>query len=399
MKKFKYSARNHQGKLIKGVIYGFDKEECFVQLRTNNLYPVRLKQILLAREGLFNLSKTIKYAEMSIFCKQFSALIRAGIAIPQALKILRDQKGSPLLKKIIYDLLESLEQGQSLYQGVHRYEERLPQFFSPLIRAGEMTNSLDVVLEDLGIYYHQVDQFRKQISQLLVYPFILLISTLGVICFLFLKIIPDFHQIYSSLNAEMPLLTHCLMTISYNLSLYIKNYLIGCSVCVFSLSYIWKYLNKQNWFNQLQYLLPFWGSLRKKLLTARLARTLSLLLENGLEVLQAIELSRGSAGVLIDQFLIQTITRLRQGVSLTESLQMTHFFPEIFLEMTKVGEEAGVLGKMLAKVAGIFEEDTRGRIEKFVTVFEPILLMTLAIVVGLIVFAIMLPMFDLIKLF
>lgn len=392
MKRYCYIARDQSGELVKGVIYGQTISQCLQELRGKHWYPIKLT-------SRYQLTKKITYLELGVFCKQFSTLLKAGIAIPRALKLLSDQKAIPHLQEITLDLLFDLEEGKSLYQGFQEKANQFPSFFSPLIKAGEMTNSLDQVLEELASYYTAEDRFRKQIKQLLIYPLVLLITTVGVVGFLFLKIIPEFAQIYLNLEAEMPLLTNCLLAISQFLRSHFKPILIGFSGCTFYLIYVLKYSALKDWFAKAQYFMPIWGRLQVKLLTGRLARSLSLLLGNGLEVLSAIEFSVGTSGVQADIFLQQIAIYLKQGQSLAYSLDAIDFFPKIFVEMVNVGEATGFLANMLQRAAEMFEEDCKNQIARFVTIFEPGLLLAIALVVGVLVFAIMLPIFDLLKLF
>lgn len=392
MKRYCYIARDQSGELVKGVIYGQTISQCLQELRGKHWYPIKLT-------SRYQLTKKITYLELGVFCKQFSTLLKAGIAIPRALKLLSDQKAIPHLQEITLDLLFDLEEGKSLYQGFQEKVNQFPSFFSPLIKAGEMTNSLDQVLEELASYYTAEDRFRKQIKQLLIYPLVLLITTVGVVGFLFWKIIPEFAQIYLNLEAEMPLLTNCLLAINQFLRSHFKPILIGFSGCTFYLIYVLKYSALNDWFAKAQYFMPIWGRLQVKLLTGRLARSLSLLLGNGLEVLSAIEFSVGTSGVQADIFLQQIAIYLKQGQSLAYSLDAIDFFPKIFVEMVNVGEATGFLANMLQRAAEMFEEDCKNQIARFVTIFEPGLLLAIALVVGVLVFAIMLPIFDLLKLF
>ncbi|AZR73574.1 hypothetical protein BBF96_09335 [Anoxybacter fermentans] len=380
------------------MIYGKDENECLYQLRANKLYPIKIRPIFRWKEGLLPFSKTINYNEMGNFCRQFSTLLRSGLSIPQALKLLVQQKKSSRLQEIISDLLLSLEKGESLYQGFSKHETKLPQFFCSQIRAGEMTNSLDLVLDRLATYYNQEDHFRKKINQLLAYPLILLISSLGVICFLLFKVIPGFQEIYVSLEANLPMLTYCLMSMSRHLNTNYKKYMIGLLLSVVFLSAVFRVSVVKKWIILFQYRLPIWGRLKKQLLTARLARTLGLLLENGLEVLSAIELTSETLGFPIDDYLKQIAFNLRRGISLTRSLKITRFFPDIFLEMVSIGEESGSLAEMLNRAAEIYEKNCKNQIERFLTFLEPALLMGIALIVGIIIFAVMLPMFEMIKL-
>lgn len=397
MKKFTYIARNHSGKRLKGVIYGNDQEECIQQLRNNQLYPIHLHGGLSL--GRLTPVKRIRYAEIGVFCKQFSALLQAGITLPQALTLLHSQKSSPILHALISELIQSLKEGESLYQGVRKYKSKLPPFFCALIKAGEMTNRLETVFERLAVYYDQEDRFRKQLQQLMVYPLILLITTIGVVAFLVLKIIPGFSEMYQDFDTKLPLLTYCLLAISEHIISNLSIYLIGFSLLIFTLSYFSKKPQAKQWFSRFQYHIPLIGEWNKRMLAARLARTWSLLLANGLEILPAVELTFGTVGTLTDVYLQQISLHLRQGVTLTRSLRSIAFFPDSFVEMINIGEESGSLAEMLARVAEMYENEGKDQLEQFLTILEPALLMGIALIVGLIVLAVMLPMFDMIKLF
>lgn len=381
------------------MIYGKERRECIEQLRRGRFYPVKFTAIYWERGGLSPQGGSISYAEMSVFCKQISALLQAGIAVPQALRFLMAQKISRKLQSIITELVQALEEGESLFQGFNRHKTKLPPFFCSLVKAGEMTNTLETVFERLASFYEEEDQFRKQINQLMAYPLILILCTAGVICFLVLKIIPGFQEIYASFDTKLPVVTYCLLAISKHFTLNLKKYLIGFFIMAFSLSRMFKAQAIKQWIIHMQYQLPFWGNLQKKLLSARLARTWSLLLASGLEVLPVVEMTVGTSGILVDAYLQQVAARLKQGVTLTRSLKMARFFPDIFLEMVNVGEESGSLAGMLGRVAEIYEREGKNQIAKFLTILEPSLLIGISLIVGVIVLAVMLPMFDMVKLF
>lgn len=397
MKKYYYVVRTQCGTRVKGVIYGDGRDECTHELRKKQLYLIRLRRGWNFER--FFPARRIRYAEIGVFCKQFSALLQAGLTLPQALVLLHSQKNSPILHALITDVMRSLEEGESLYQSVTRYKSHLPAFFCALIKAGEMTNRLETVFERLAVYYDQEDRFRKQLSQMMVYPVILLVTTMGVIVFLFLKIIPGFSEMYRDFDAELPLLTNCLLAISQHFIFYGYLYLIGLPLLIFPLSYLFKQPKAKQWLSRVQFTLPLIGGWQKKMLAARLARTWSLLLANGLEILPAVELTIGTAGSLVDLYLQQISLHLRQGVTLTRSLRSIALFPEAFIEMVHIGEEAGSLAEMLARIAEMYENEGKTGLERFLTFLEPALLMGIALIVGLIVLAVMLPMFDMIKLF
>lgn len=397
MKRYKYIARNQEGELVKGVVYGINESECIAQLRSSNCYPMKLRLIRWGKGGVFSYCKKVQSAEIGVFCKQLSVLLQAGIALPQALKFTNCQKISPVLQRIISELLQSLEQGETLYQGFSKNKEQLPQFFCPLVRAGEETNSLYLVLDRLSKYYEEQDRFLKQVHQMMVYPLILIICTLAVVFFLFIKIIPGFQEIYEGFEVNLPMITYCLLSISNHIITNIRIYLIGFPMCVFSLLYIFKTPMFRRYLIYSQYFLPIWGTFQKKVLTSRLARTWGLFLENGLELLPAIELTKGTSGLVVDEFLWKISLNLKKGMTLTHSIKASNFFPELFIEMIRIGEESGYLVVMLNKVAEIYEKNCQTQIEKFLTILEPALLAGIALIVGIIVLAIMVPMFNLIE--
>ena len=396
---YAYVARDRDGNLHKGVMYNQTRYECIAQLRIKQLYPVRLRLIYWPKLQRKGETKPISYAEMSVFCKQMSAMLSAGIAIPQTLKFLSAQKISKKLQGIITELIQSLLEGESLFLGLSRHQNRLPPFFCSLVKAGEMTNTLETVFERLADYYEGEDQFRKQLSQLMAYPLILLICTVGVVGFLVLKIIPGFQEIYEGFETQLPLLTSCLLAISRHLTLNFQKYMVGILICAFILSKILQRPAMKKRITHLQYQIPFWGGLQKQFLAARLARTWSLLLSSGLEVLPVVEMTSGTSGVIVDEYLAQVAVRLKGGMSLTQALNESGFFPAIFLEMVHVGEESGFLHGMLSRVAELYEREGKNQMARFLTVLEPGLLIGISLIVGVIVLAVMLPLFDMIKLF
>ena len=393
-RRYKYKARDIGGNLIKGVISGNDKEQALGQLKKNNLYPFKLKLISRRRKGRLLSFRKIKDLQMSNFCKELSTLLRAGISIPQALRMLSQKKNSYFFKEIIYDLINSLEQGESLYQVLIRYKERLPNYFCSQIKAGEETNSLETVLEQLADYYLNEDQFQKKINQLLAYPMVLLVTSIIVICFMLVKVIPGFQVIYKDFQTDLPLLTHCLLAISS----YYQVILVSLLLCISFLSFFFKIPFLKKKLILLQFKVPIWGKFKKKLETARLARTLSLFLKNGLEILTAVKITSGTLGFPMNQYLERIQVNIQQGKSFAYALRLSDFFPEIFIEMVTVGEKSGTLLEMMSKVAEIYENESKNHLEKIISLLEPALLLIIASIVGIIIFAIMLPLFDMIKL-
>ena len=394
---FKYSGRSKTGALKKGTIQAINKNVAIVKLREQGINPRQLEESKSIFHKDLNLSGKVKNQDFVIYCRQFATLIRAGISIVEATNILARQSTSKALKRALESVEEDVRTGSAFSQAVAKHPKVFPDLFINMMRSGEATGNIDETLERLANTYEKQYRIKKKVQSTLTYPAILLVITIGVVFFLLMFIVPNFVSTFEEMGAELPLITVITVAISNWLTEFwwIVIALVLAVVVGFNMLY------KSN--KQFNYLvnygvlrMPVFGPLLQKTAISRLTRTLSSLFSSAVPILQAITISeRVSGNPVISEVMIEARRSLEKGNTLTEPLEKSWLFPPLVTSMTQIGESTGSLDHMLEKVADFYEEEVDRAVDTLKSLIEPTMILFLAVIVGFIVAAIMLPMFSL----
>src|SRR5690625_3926543 len=395
---YKYVGRTKKGNLKRGTIEGNSRNDAIQKLRDKGISP---REITETKPSIFNRDisiggSAVKNEHFVIYCRQFATLIRAGVTIVEATNILANQTESKALKKILATVEHNIRGGIAFSDAVEKHPKAFPALFVNMIRAGEMTGNLDETLDRMANYFEKQHSLKKKIQSTLAYPIILTVLIVAVVIFLMVYIIPQFTDIYDSIGGELPAITVFVLSVSEFMQKmwWLILLVIAFAIGVFTLVYK---TNKQFHYtiNVIILKLPIFGKLLQKAAIARMTRTLSSLFSSAVPILQALGIvAKVVENPVISKVVLEARGNLESGGTLSEPLKAHWVFPPIVHQMTAIGEQTGTLDFMLEKIADFYEEDVDRTVDTLKSLIEPLMIVILAAVVGLIVASIMIPMFT-----
>lgn len=395
---YKYVGRTTTGSLKRGTMEASSRREVMKRLREQGISP---REIAETKPSLFNRDLAIggnrvKPEHFVVYCRQFATLIRAGVTIVDATNILSDQTDSKALKKALQEVERDIRSGIAFSEAVEKHPKIFPPLFANMVRAGEMTGSLDETLDRMATYFEKQHNLKKNIQSTLAYPAVLTVLIIGVVIFLLVYVIPQFSGIYDQLGAELPAITQFILAISEFLRelWWLLLTIVGLVILAFVLLFK---TNKQFHYSVHLVLLklPIFGKLLQKGAIARMTRTLSSLFSSAVPILDALAIVAKVVGnPVISKVVSEARDSLEAGGTLSEPLRAHWVFPPLVHQMTAIGEETGTLDFMLQKIADFYEEDVDRTVNTLKSMIEPLMIVTLAAVVGFIVLSVIVPMFT-----
>ncbi|TXL62474.1 type II secretion system F family protein [Cerasibacillus terrae] len=395
---FKYTGRNKKGALKRGTIESKSRNEAIAELKKKE---ISLREIKETKATIFNKDlsiggNSVKNRDFVIYCRQFATLIRAGVSIVESTHILAAQTESKALRKTLIEVEEDIREGQSYSDVTEKYPKVFPALFVNMIRAGEMTGSLDESLDRLAKYYEKQYKLKKKVQSTMTYPIILLVLIVGVVIFMMLSIVPNFVDMFEQFEGELPAITRLVVSMSE----FIQNlWWLGLLVLILSVTaFLFFYKNNKVFHYSIHVFLlkmPIFGKLLQKASIARMTRTLSSLFVSSVPILQALAIVEKVVGnPVIGKVVNEAKANLEKGSPLSEPFEKSWVFPPLVSQMTAIGEQTGSLDYMLEKIADFYEDDVDRTVDSLQSLIEPLMIVTLAVVVGFIVLSIMIPMFT-----
>ncbi len=397
MKQFQYQVRTANGKDVKGTLNASDKTAALEELRRRGLtvFALEEKRITLLTKDIY-IGNPVKTIDFIIYCRQFATLIKAGVTILDATRIMAEQTESKVLRKALQDVYSRLMRGVSLSQSIQDQQKIFPRLFISMIRAGEESGDLENTLERLAVYFEKRHVTKEKIKSALAYPVTVGILAIAVTIYLLWAIVPQFVDMFASMNAKLPTITVVVLALSKSIQhqWYIWALVLAALITGFILM---KRSEKgAYWIDYAKLKMPVFGMLNQKGSIAQFSRTFSSLYASSVPVLQSLSIVTEVAGNrVIEKYLNEASESLRKGQPLSEPLKKAWVFPPMVTQMIAIGEETGALDQMLAKVADFYERDVENTVDRLKSLIEPLLIIFLAGIVGVIVAAIMLPMFSL----
>jgi type IV pilus assembly protein PilC len=336
--------------------------------------------------------------DLNIFCRQFAVLMEAGVNIIDAMSTLVEQTENRKLKDVLTHIHEDIQKGRMLSSVMNEYPKIFPDFMRSMIRIGEASGSLDMVLYKLAEYYEKDSKVQQKVKSAMVYPIILAILTVAVVSFLLIFVLPMFASTLESFGTELPFITKVIMGFSNFLVSNLIIIVIVVAAAITGLIMFKRTDNGKRFFDTVGLKNPLTKAVTLKTATARFARSMSILLHSGIPILNAIEIMSGLIGnMVISEKFEQARSEIQSGRSLTLSLRAMSVFPPLLVNMVAIGEESGELDDMLSRTAGFFDDEVEAAIQKLTTMIEPIMLIVMAAVIGTIIIAIMLPIVTLMQ--
>lgn len=343
----------------------------------------------------------VKLSDLSIFCRQFSTMIDAGVSLVRCLDVLSDQSQSPKLRRIIADLRAEVEAGNMLSKAMAKYPSTFSNLFVGLIRAGEVGGVLEESLQRLSTFLEKDVELRRKVKSAMTYPILVSVVALGIVMFLTIYIVPQFLKMFIDLGLkaeDFPAMTMTLKVFSD--FLVEKWYIMIISVVVFVIAF--KMFTRTKFgrrvYDRFKLKVPVFGKLNHKVALARFSRTLSTLLTSGVPILQALETVAGTvSNEILSDAILDARARVREGDVISEPLRKSKMFPPMVVQMISIGQESGSLDTMLSKIADFYDGEVDAAIASLTAAIEPILIVFLGFTVGYIVIAMFLPLVGLIQ--
>jgi len=398
---FTYSAINSAGLELSGELHAPDLAGAREQLRIRGLLANKLDELPASgEEGAKNVFKKVKPKTLQIFSRQFATMIEAGLNIVAALVILEQQTDDLYFAKVVKELRADVEGGLLLSQAMQRHPKIFDRLFVSMVSAGEAAGILDEVLDRVAYQIEKATQIKRRVKGAMLYPTMVLVFATLVLTGLLMFLVPVFVKIFGQLGCQLPTLTQYVVDVSDLLRQ--KYYIIFpvLGALIFGLrKYKKTEAGRKKW-DQIKLKIPMKiGSVVLKVTMARFSRTLSTLIAAGVDIIQALEITGQSSGNwVIEQALGDVRAKVGEGVPIAQPLVDNPIFPPMVSQMVKIGEETGELEKMLGKVADFYEDEVDAAIQSLTSIVEPLMMILVGLMVGVIVIAMYLPMFKMLSL-
>ena len=411
---FAYSAVDAQGKTHQGTLEANSAADAAAAIKKKGQFPTNISETTAAASGKaagkgfsfkFSLgggggTGKVPSKTLTVFTRQLSTLISAGLPLLRSLRTLGKQEKDANLKKIMAGLSESVEGGTTFSEALTQHPKAFNKLYVNMVKAGELGGVLEIVLTRLAEFAEKSQRIKGKVTSAMVYPLVVLTIAVGIVTFLMLFIVPKFEAIFKDMlgGRPLPFITQMIM----DLSRFIQgNFILIAAaiiVAVVAARFAMKMPGVAATVDNYKLKIPLFGDMLTKTSVARFSRTLGTLVSSGVPILQALNITRDTAGNLRVSKAVESIhDNVKEGESMVTPMEASGIFPPMVVSMVQVGEETGQLPDMLTKVADVFEEEVDNAVSGLTSLLEPVMIVLLALVVGTIVVALFLPLITIIQ--
>ena len=389
MPNFRYTAKSMEGKIQRGTMEAAGEGALQQMLKEQGLYLIEAKDAAAVKKH-----KKLNARQLSEFSKELSTLLASGVSIVRALEIIAEEDGiSPVTKALYLDILAELKRGLSLSEAMEM-KQCFPELMLGMIRSGEGSGNIDAVMNRLALHYERENRLKQQVQSAMTYPMVLLVMSILVVILIVTFILPQFEELFAEMES-LPVVTEILMGISDFLVTQWYVALLVIFLLFIILRTVGKIYKVRRTIDYIKVHMPVAGKLNKGIYTARFSRTLSSLYSSGLPIASALQTAGGTVGnVYVEEQFDKVISMVRSGIPLSQALREVDGFLRKLSSTIMVGEESGRLDAMLDSIAMTMEEEAEAATKRLVTLLEPILICIMALVVGFIIIAVMLPIYE-----
>ncbi len=399
---FEYAALDGKGKTTTGIIDAESALAARQKVRSLGNFPVSIKEIydsaLKKQTRSFSFSRyftRVKAADTAMITRQLATLVGAGLPLVTSIDTLVLQTKSHAFKAMLAQIKDAIVEGNSFASALSMYPNTFSSLYINMVRAGESSGTLEIVLERLADITEKQQALNNRIKSALTYPIFMAVIGVTVLFFLLTVVIPEITTIFGEMERSLPTPTRILINTSHFLRSYWWILLVVIIIMVFAAQRLKRTVSGQYYWSKAILYAPVLGDMAKKLAISRFSRTLGSLLENGVSMLSALEIVKNiSENVLITQSVETAIEKVAKGQGLAGSLAESGIFPNLPIQMIQVGEQSGKLEAMLDKVADIFENEVESSIMRLTSLLEPVMILLMAVMVGFIVLSICLPIYE-----
>ncbi len=393
IKEFNYvwEGLDQKGKKVKGDMRATGEAVVNAQLRRQGIKATKVK-----KQSTFGKGKKITEKDITMFTRQLATMMKSGVPLLQAFDIVAKGNSNPSVQKLLGDIKNDIASGSSMAQAFAKHPLQFDQLFCNLVNAAEQAGILDTILDRLATYKEKILAIKGKIKSALFYPTAVIVVAFVITAVIMIYVIPAFKDLFSSFGADLPAPTLFVMAISDFFVAYWWAIFGSIGGGIYAFFYFWKRSTKmQDFMDRLFLKLPIFGPLIEKAAIARWSRTLSTMFAAGVPLVDALESVAGAAGNRVFYAGTKRIQgEVATGTSLTVAMQNSELFPNMVLQMTQIGEEAGSLDAMLSKVADYFEREVDEAVEALSSLMEPLIMVVLGTLIGGMVVAMYLPIFK-----
>jgi len=406
MPTFAYSGRTRAGQTVSGERAADTMDAAVAALRREQILVTRINPSKAKEEAAAakkakpagKTGKKVAAKNLAVFTRQFSVMIDAGLPLVQCLDILGNQEEDKNFAAVILQTRTDVESGASLADAMRKHPKTFDPLFTNMIAAGEAGGILDTILKRLSVYIEKAVKLAGQVKSAMIYPVAVIVIAGGVVGVILWKVIPTFAALFAGLGADLPLPTRVVIWLSDSLVRFFPFIIVGAGLLVWAFRTYYATPNGRKVVDAIALKLPILGGILRKIAVARFCRTLSTLISSGVPILDGLEITAKTSGnAVIEDAIMTTRKSIERGETISAPLKETSVFPPMVTQMIGVGEATGALDTMLAKIADFYEEEVDTAVAGLLTLLEPIMIAILGIVVGGIVIAMYLPIFDLIS--
>lgn len=391
-KRFIFESRHSASdKLVNGEVSAFTEEEARKKLAKRGIRPLQITRVKTSSK------RKITQEDITVFTRQLSTMIKAGLPLMQAFEIVARGHGNPSMTEMLMEIRGEVEQGSSLSRAFSNHPKYFDRFYCNLVAAGETGGVLESLLDKLAIYKEKTQAIRKKVKTALTYPVSVIAVAIGLVFVMMIFVLPAFKEVYANMGAELPALTQTVMDMSDFFVSYGWMVLIALGFAIYGfLKLKARSIKIQRRMDAILLRMPIFGDIVRKGTIARWGRTTATLIAAGVPLVDVLDSTAGAAGNLIYEEATREIrTRVIQGLSMTSGMRATELFPNMMLQMSSIGEESGSLDDMLNKAAEFYEDEVDNAVGRLSAMMEPIIIVILGLVIGTLLVAMYLPLFNL----
>jgi type IV pilus assembly protein PilC len=398
---FTYKARTRQGEILQDQVEGMDTMSVASTLRQQGLLVIDVKEQGVAQKDLFEPFKKVKLGDIVVFTRQFATMINAGLPVVRALYVLSEQTENKKLKETIDAVRKDVEAGLALSEALDKHPKVFSRLYIEMVRAGEIGGILDGVLLRIADQLEKDQELRRRVKSAMTYPTVVLILAILAASFMLVFIVPIFARMFEDLGGTLPLPTRVAMGLSDILtSIFGVFVYAGMGAAVYGLLRWKKTESGRKVWGRISLRIPFKiGAVIQKVALARFARTFGTLSSAGVPILQALEITATSSGNwVVERALLKSRDAIREGIPIYKPLEEEAVFPPMVTRMIAVGEETGDIDGMLQKIAEFYESEVDATVKALTSIMEPLMIVVVGAIVGVIVISMYLPMFRIFEL-
>lgn len=395
MANFTYVALNKQGKEVKGTIDAADENSARAKLKADGFTPLQVNVAGVLDKNISFGGGKVKTRDLSVLCRQFNSILKAGVPVVEALNMLENQTGNKVMKKALNDTRVLVEQGETLASAMSKFPNAFPDMLVTMVDAGEQSGSLETSFERMGQQFDKTAKLQGLLKKAMIYPIVLVVVAIVVVIVMSVAVIPKFAEMFAEMGSDLPAatkmvlaLSHFLMYRWYVLIIIVVGAIVGYKITS-------KTEKGMEFYGKIALNAPIFGKLNVKSYSASFSRTLSTLVGSGLGLSQSLEITaRALTNIYFKRAVENTRKEIEQGVNLSMPIRKSGVFPVMVPNMISIGEQTGNVEDMLDKVAEYYEEETELATQGLTAMMEPLIIVVLGVIVGVLVLAMYQPMIS-----